>query len=586
MPVGSRADILGSWSQPSGGPADSAAISESEERLRLAVETTGIGIWDVDALTGQRRWTPEFRAVLGAAADQPADAAFFTQLIDPVDRDWVVERYARLYQPGTEDSYALECRIRRADTGELRWIALAGRVFRDEAGEIVRGIGTITDITARKTADRTLRLQGLMLGAMTEGVSLSSEDGTIVHTNPAEDRLFGYAPGELLGRHVSCQNAYPPDENARIVAGEWLNLRKDGSIFVSAARITAVEVEGAMHFLCVRRDVTAEREARDRERLLSREVDHRARNALAVVQSLIRLTPFVTRDQFVETLGGRINAMARVHTLLSRNGWRGASMKEIVCAELAPFDSNGRVRIEGPEVNLRLEAAQSLSLLVHELTTNAGKYGALAAETGTLNVAWALDAEGGLGLEWQERSPAPIGAPERTGFGTKLINGAASQLAGELTRDWEPDGLRCRLRIGPGQVTADPAPDAVESAPRASARSLLGARVLVVEDETLLAMETVNQLRAAGAEVFGPANTLEQALTLAGRESFDCAVLDVNLGGRTVAPLAALLRRRGAPFLLVTGYEAPEIEAPAVLRKPVDHAELLAVLSQQLFAPG
>ena len=593
-------ELRSAWSGGSAGPElDEGAVARSEERLRLAVETTGIGIWDVDARTWERRWTPEFRAILGIDENQTADPDFFTGLIHPEDRDQVVARYAELYAPDTGDSYEIECRLRRADTGEYRWVLLQGRVFRDPQGAVVRGIGTITDITARREADRTLRFQALLLERMTEGVSLSTAEGVIVYTNAAEDQLFGYAPGEMLGLHVSAQNAYSPEENERIVGeviealktrgaweGEWLNRRKDGTTFLTASRITAVEIDGAMHFLCVQRDVTAEREARERERLLSREVDHRARNALAVVQSLIRLTPFVTREQFVETLGGRINAMARVHTLLSRNAWKGASLKEIICAELAPFDTEGRISIRGPDVNLRLEAAQSLSLFVHELTTNAGKYGGLASEAGRLEVRWTIGGDGGLRLEWKETTPVPVTPPERVGFGTKLINGAASQVAGELTRSWEPDGLRCTLQIGRGQVTADAPPEPPASVARPLVRSLRGARVLLVEDETLLAMETLEHLQAAGATVVGPANTLEQALSLAGSETFDCAVLDVNLGGRTVEPLAFLLRRRGVPFVLVTGYETPDIEAPVVLSKPVDHAELMAALSGQLFAAG
>jgi len=150
------------------------------------------------------------------------------------------------------------------------------------------GLGvTFRNISERRLAERTLRTYGLLVERMTEGVSVSDEDGIIVYTNPAEDHMFGYEPGELVGRHVGIQNAYEPDENARRVAGviaelkqrgawegEWLNRRKDGSTFVTASHITAVEIEGRPHFLCVQRDITAAKQAetalREREAELAR----------------------------------------------------------------------------------------------------------------------------------------------------------------------------------------------------------------------------------------------------------------------------------------------------------------------------
>lgn len=564
----------------------------SPEGLRLAVEASGIGIWDVDALSQQRSWSPEFRAVLGLDARTRADPKVFTALIHPQDRDWVVARYAELYTDDGPSGYDLECRILRADTGDLRWVAMKGRAIRDEAGRVTRALGTLIDITERKTVERTLSFQALLLERMTEGVSLSDEDGSIVHTNAAEDALFGYEPGELIGRHVSVQNDYPPEENEEVVAGviaalktrgawegEWRNRRKDGSAFYTASRITTVEIDGRPHFLCVQRDVTAEREARQREQLLAREVDHRARNALAVVQSLLRLTPFVSREQFIQTLTGRINAMARVHTLLSRNAWRGATVRELVCAELAPFEGGEKTSITGPEVSLRLEGAQSLSLLIHELTTNAGKYGALSTEGGRLEVSWSVTEAGELDLHWIERGGPPVVEPERMGFGSKLIKGAASQLAGTVAKEWAPEGVRCRLRIGAGLLTEAAGGAAPVSVKPAASGSLQGRRILVVDDEALLAFELAEELQRSGAIVVGPAHTLEQGLALAGSAECDGAVLDANLGGLSVAPLADLLSSRNTPFVLVTGYEAPDIAAPALLQKPVDHAALRAALA-------
>lgn len=165
--------------------------------------------------------------------------------------------------------------------GEIRTYDLTLEPVLDEQGQVVGLRGAALDVTERRRAETALsesterlRLHALLLESMAEGVSLSTEDGIIVYANPAEERMFGYGPGELVGRHVSVQNAYSPEENRRIVAeviatlkaqgvwrGEWLNRRKDGSTFVTAAHISAVEVAGRQHWLCVQADVTEQRQA-------------------------------------------------------------------------------------------------------------------------------------------------------------------------------------------------------------------------------------------------------------------------------------------------------------------------------------
>jgi PAS domain S-box-containing protein len=147
--------------------------------------------------------------------------------------------------------------------------------LRDAAGAVVGGMGVIRDVTATRAAEELLRMKSRVLASMSEGVSVADEEGTILYTNPAEDLIFGYEPGELVGRHVSVQNAYAPEENARIVAevidtlkrdgvwmGEWSNRRKDGTPFTTFARITALESGGRRLWVCVQADVTENKRAR------------------------------------------------------------------------------------------------------------------------------------------------------------------------------------------------------------------------------------------------------------------------------------------------------------------------------------
>jgi PAS domain S-box-containing protein len=465
------------------------------------------------------------------------------------------------------------------------------------------GIGvSFQDISERKRRAREEREhdERLKLALAASGLGHWTWDvgpGVVTFSDRAAE-IFGVPPGPYKSWTDIVETLIHPDDRAASVqaveraaysrepyALEFrINRADDGELrWISVRAQTFYDEMGEeVQTTGVLGDSTAARTAADRERLLAREVDHRAKNALAVVQSLVRLTPFVSRDQFVATLTGRINAMARVHTLLSRNGWSGASVGDIVRQELAAFADGDRIKLDGPEVELRLEAAQPLSLLVHELTTNASKYGALSVNDGKVEISWALEEGGTLSFAWAETGGPAVTAPTKTGFGSKLIDGAASQLGGAIAREWAPGGLRCQVVVGDYQIKAAPPAEEVVPHRRSRPKRITGSRVLVVEDETLLAMEMCEHLTGAGAAVVGPAHTLEQGLALASSQTFDCAVLDINLGGKSVEPLVEMIRGLHLPFVLVTGYEEPGIAARVILRKPVVGEALLAALADQI----
>jgi two-component sensor histidine kinase/ActR/RegA family two-component response regulator len=427
--------------------------------------------------------------------------------------------------------------------------------------------------------------------ALTDSITLSSRAASFFGLQPASSITWSDLSRLLIdGDRERVQSAMitallndePFDLEYRIIRPDngqtrWLAQRARAEF---SAEGEAIGLSGVV------RDVTDERTALERERLLAREVDHRAKNALAVVQSLVRLTPFTSKEEYVATVTGRIHAMARVHTLLSRNSWNGATIDQIVREELAPFESDGRFEIQGPDVELSLEAAQPLSLLIHELTTNASKYGALSVPTGCVCVGWTVTGDGGVQLTWTESGgPAPP-TTGTSGFGTRLIRGAASQLGGVVEQEWRPSGLRCTLSIAMFQTKASPAAPPTVFSKRQRTTRLKGSRILVVEDEVLLAMETANHLAAAGATVIGPANTLPAGLSMAASEQIDGAVLDLNLGGQSAEPLLQFLSRMKVPFVVITGYESAGIQVPVLLRKPVEYPTLVEALSEQLSKAG
>ncbi|MBO9543708.1 MAG: PAS domain-containing protein [Caulobacter sp.] len=330
--------------------------------------------------------------------------------------------------------------------------------------------------------------------------------------------------------------------------------------------------------------------AQETERLLIREVDHRAKNVLAVVQSLAQLTPFEDKAQYVQALSGRIGSLARAHSLLSTARWSGVDLHDLLRLELDPYgiDGEGQIVIDGPPALIDAQAAQSLALVIHELATNASKYGALSRPLGRLNVSWIWGVGDVLRLIWREDAGAPVVAPARRGFGSTLIESAVKQVGGRVELTWRPQGLKVRLDILKGaQARATESTPAyrpglsVEESP-----ALRDQRVLVVEDEAVVAMELTRVLTAAGAKVVGPVGTIEEALHLLDDQPIDRALLDVNLGGRLITPVALALSRRRIPFVYLTGYQEPDVDDGPVLRKPVAPSALLGALARGALVPA
>ncbi len=204
------------------------------------------------------------------------------------------------------------------------------------------------------------------------------------------------------------------------------------------------------HIVSAVQDVTGEvmeRRSEDARKLLMREVDHRARNALTVVQSFVRLTTAASLEDFRRVVDGRVEALARAQTSLAARRWEGASLRDVVEGELASMSQPGKYSLSGPQVLLQADDVQAMSMVIHELATNASKYGALSTEGGTLAVTWAEAPAGGLSLVWSEEGGPAIEAPTREGFGSRLISQLTRQLGGDIAYAWRPEGLRAELTL-------------------------------------------------------------------------------------------------------------------------------------------
>jgi two-component sensor histidine kinase len=266
-----------------------------------------------------------------------------------------------------------------------------------------------------------------------------------------------------------------PDDLIRVETA-WQRAEREGSLFHVAYRIRRADdgrlrwidsygrfvrapsgedgapgaPSAAGRFVGVMFDVTERRGAEEQQRMLMREVDHRAKNILAVVQSVLRLTRAEDPRAFAAAVEGRVLALARAHELLARDNWHGAGLREVIEQELAPYRGvPARIVLDGPRLRLPADAVQPLGMVVHELATNAAKYGALSVPQGRLRVAWRRAPDGTLHLHWEERGgPALRGAPGRRGFGSRLIASTVQgQLGGKVDFAWHEAGLVCGIAL-------------------------------------------------------------------------------------------------------------------------------------------
>lgn len=603
-----------------------AARELSERRLGLACAAVGLGVFDVDTRTGLATVNAEWRALYGMP---PSDALVTLEerwsVAHPEDRARVEASTLAAYASGT--GYDEEFRILRRDTGEVRWIASRG-AFVDAGPNPRRLLGVIQDITARKQAEaaRAASDERLALASVAAGIGVWDVDTATgdAEVNDEYRRLYFLPPGTgRLSVEARLAHVHPEDRprlrDHRLPAGpegpftdEFRVVHPStGEVRWIASRGSSVGPKGAgRRVVGVSYDITERKREQEREMLLAREVDHRARNVLAVVRSIVKLTRADDPRQFAEAVEGRVAALARAHTLLARDRWTGTGLAAIVQEELAAYGAGtvpdapgGRVALDGPALRLRPDVVQPLSMVLHELATNAAKYGALSTPQGRLAVSWRIEAAQNdpprLVLAWQERDGPPLsGPPARRGFGALVVEATVrSQLGGTVQLDWSGPGLRCTIALPADAALAEtppeprvegrPAPQPAGPARPAPRPALAGRTVLVVEDEPLVALELATALEEAGCTVVGPAATLADALALAEAHAarLDAAVLDANLHGHSSRPVAELLSARGVKVLYVTGYSslpAGLAEDVVLLSKPLRDGDLLSALDRVL----
>ena len=275
-------------------------------------------------------------------------------------------------------------------------------------------------------------------------------------------QIFGLDPNTFTVTPSNVQQLLHPDDTDELrkaigqftkgtksYEGEFRIVRPNGEVRWCAGTAAASTDKGGrvVRVSGVTVDITERKQAEERQNLLAREVDHRAKNALALAQSIVRLTRGENVKTYIRSVEGRINALARVHTVLSLSSWQGAEIRKLIDEELAPYSTGEQIKLSGPEVQLEPTTAQTVALALHELVTNSAKYGALSALSGRLSMGWE-EHTGLLEILWVETGGPPVSKPASRGFGTRsVIASIESQLGGQAEFDWRPEGLICRLAV-------------------------------------------------------------------------------------------------------------------------------------------
>lgn len=345
------------------------------------------------------------------------------------------------------------------------------------------------------------------------------------------------------------------------------------------------------------------RRASERQELLIAELNHRVRNILALIRSLITKTGQAAADvaSYVESLSGRVQALARAHDRVTRQSWGPATLAGLFDDEIGAHDgARGRLVLVGPSVMLQPQAISTMALIVHELVTNSCKHGALSA-TGRVEVT--LDPVDGEGvyIRWKEIGGPAVVAPTRRGFGSVILERTvAFDLQGTAKLHYRLAGLEAEFFIPhhhvfiademlPARVHAGPADAATPFS--GDDLPLQGATVLLVEDNMLIALEAEDMLRELGAAVVLLASTIGEANRLIGQQRFTFAMLDINVGRGTSFDLATQLKTSGTPFIFATGYgDELALERrdgdEVVIQKPYERDHLARAIHQVLQKAG
>jgi PAS domain S-box-containing protein len=455
-----------------------AVLSEHEARLADALAVGHVVAFEWDAITGRSRRSGNAAAILGidVVGDQRHDHATgadpprnqFLKRVHADDQASLKISIGNLCS--ARPAYVLNFRFCRPD-GHTVWLEETARGEFDATGKLLRIKGLTRDITERKKAELILDERNVLLelagkaarvGSYTYDLGLD-----VMQVSEGYVALHGLPEGTTETRRSDWRARVHPEDLARVedlrrqafqqrlseYAVEYRILKPEGEVrWIESRSFVAFKADGSpLRVLGVNIDVTERRRAEDQQRVLVAELDHRVKNVLATVDAILTQTQEGNSSltDFVAAFGRRIKSLARTHEMLSRSHWRGVSLRELVRREFAPYAENN-VEIHGPSVTLRSEAAQAMAMVLHELITNAAKYGSLSNRNGRVLLNWRRrnGSRSGLVFEWQEIGGPRVLLPTQLGYGTSVIRELIPfELDGKVELAFAPEGVKCQMEI-------------------------------------------------------------------------------------------------------------------------------------------
>lgn len=445
-----------------------AAMRESEERLRavFAQSAAGIAVGDLSGKlinVNQRYCDIVGRQMEALIGTRMQDITFPEDL---PDNEYLFNRLL-----ATGESFEIEKRYVRGD-GSLLWVLNSVSAIRDEHGRIAQAVAISIDIGARKHAQEIEKHLASMIASSNDAILGIDLDMTITSWNAAAERLYGYSESQAVGRSVLMlvpedRKDEEPTILRQIRAGrivepyETVRLRRDGRpvevlLSVSPIHDASGRVVGASKLT---HDITVRKDAERLQTVLVNEMNHRVKNTLATVIAVARQT--IGRDNAnkddIEAFTSRIGSLSRAQDLLVHGDWQNADLKAVIKQAVSPYPAEA-FRIDGPSVPLPPKAVVSLSLALHELATNAAKYGALSVTEGRIAISWRYDpaVSSLLEITWKETEGPAVTPPTRKGFGTLLVERLlAAELRGSARLSYDETGVMCIIKADMSQIQMD-----------------------------------------------------------------------------------------------------------------------------------
>jgi PAS domain S-box-containing protein len=452
-----------------------AALKQGRERLQLALDGAALGAFSADIATGQLACDQRAAQFHGHCV-LPTTIRESWRFVHPEDLKRIDGAVAEAQR--TRGNWKAEYRVvpppGHPHAGETRWVAVEGSIVHDARGAPMYLLGVTRDITLSKRGERALAERNAQLALAGRAALVGSYaydvNKGMLQVSEGYTTIYGLPEGTTETSYYEWRARVHPEDLARTEGSRdqsFANRSKEDTaeyrIILPTGEVRWIERRGSISYdeegrpervVGVNIDVTERKRAEERQRVLVAELDHRVKNALATVSSVISQTAIEKRSvaNFVAALDGRIRSMATTHELLSSGQWQRISLVELVRRELAPYATSSNADIDGAKVELRAEAGQAMAMVLHELATNAAKYGALSTGNGRVSIRWYQRLNGQarppLVVEWQEIGGPAVVAPTRPSYGTSTIRDLIPyEFGGMVDYALTPEGAWCRVEL-------------------------------------------------------------------------------------------------------------------------------------------